>query len=101
MELLAGRGEPGTTVLAALHDLTLAARFASRVIVLDGGRIAADGAPRAGARRRRCSADVFGVARPAPRARGRAGAGALVTTGRFAQVTRPARPWQWGIIPFV
>ena len=35
----------GTAVIAILHDLNLAALFAERVIVLDRGAIAADGAP--------------------------------------------------------
>ena len=46
MELLAAKAKAGATVLAALHDLTLAARFSTRVVVLDEGRIAADGGPR-------------------------------------------------------
>ena len=33
------------TVIAAMHDLDLAARFADRMLVLDGGRVVADGAP--------------------------------------------------------
>lgn len=37
----------GRTVLAALHTLDLACRFADRVVVLSGGRVAADGPPRA------------------------------------------------------
>jgi iron complex transport system ATP-binding protein len=37
--------ERGLTVLAVLHDLNLAAAFAPRVVVLDGGRVVADGAP--------------------------------------------------------
>jgi heme transport system ATP-binding protein len=36
----------GVTVVAILHDLNLATLFARRVVVLDRGRIAADGAPR-------------------------------------------------------
>jgi iron complex transport system ATP-binding protein len=39
------REQRGLTVLAVLHDLNLAAAFAPRVVVLDGGRITADGAP--------------------------------------------------------
>jgi iron complex transport system ATP-binding protein len=37
---LAGRG---IAVVAALHDLDLAGRFADRLVMMDGGRIAADG----------------------------------------------------------
>ena len=36
----------GKLVIAALHDLTLAARYATRFIVIDRGRIVADGPPR-------------------------------------------------------
>jgi iron complex transport system ATP-binding protein len=32
-------------VVAVLHDLALAARFCDRVLLLDGGRLAADGTP--------------------------------------------------------
>jgi len=35
----------GTTIVAVLHDLALAAHFFPRVAVLDGGRIVADGPP--------------------------------------------------------
>jgi iron complex transport system ATP-binding protein len=34
------------TVIAAMHDLTLAAQYGERVVLLDRGRVAADGAPR-------------------------------------------------------
>ena len=39
------RAARGTTVIAVLHDLNLAALLARRIVVLDRGRIAADGAP--------------------------------------------------------
>jgi iron complex transport system ATP-binding protein len=39
------RARRGLTVMAVLHDLNLAAAHAPRVVVLDGGRIAADGPP--------------------------------------------------------
>jgi iron complex transport system ATP-binding protein len=39
------RDQRGLTVLAVLHDLNLAAAFAPRVAVLDGGRVVADGPP--------------------------------------------------------
>ena len=45
MDRLADAARQGATVLAALHDLTLAARYATRVIVLDAGGVAADGPP--------------------------------------------------------
>ena len=46
MELLAGlHRRDGVTLLAVLHDLTLAAHFFPRLVVLDRGRIIADGPP--------------------------------------------------------
>jgi len=46
MELLVDLNErDGTTIVAVLHDLTLAAHFFPRVVVMDGGRIVADAAP--------------------------------------------------------
>jgi len=45
LERLRARAGAGQAVLASLHDLPLAARFADRVIVLDGGAVAADGPP--------------------------------------------------------
>jgi iron complex transport system ATP-binding protein len=46
LELLdALRAESGLTLVAAMHDLTLAAQYADRMLLLDQGRLAADGAP--------------------------------------------------------
>ncbi|QBX34922.1 ABC transporter ATP-binding protein [Paracoccus liaowanqingii] len=45
LELLALLRGLGLTVIATLHDLTLAARFADRILVLSEGRILADGPP--------------------------------------------------------
>jgi iron complex transport system ATP-binding protein len=39
------RAESGLTLLAAMHDLTLAAQYADRMVLLDRGRVVADGAP--------------------------------------------------------
>jgi iron complex transport system ATP-binding protein len=39
------RVQRGTTVVAILHDLNLAALFAQRVVIMAGGQIAADGPP--------------------------------------------------------
>ena len=45
MELLADLNRrDGVAVLAVLHDLTLAAHFFPRLVLIDGGRIVADGA---------------------------------------------------------
>ena len=46
LELLdALRASEGLTLVAAMHDLTLAAQYADRVLLLDRGRVVADGAP--------------------------------------------------------
>jgi iron complex transport system ATP-binding protein len=60
MELLARAAHDGGAVLAILHDLTLAARFSDRVLVMDRGRLIADGPPRAVLTPARI-ASVFGV----------------------------------------
>ena len=39
------RGERELTLVAAMHDLTLAAQYAERMVLLDGGRVVADGSP--------------------------------------------------------
>ena len=46
MKIFAGLADEGSSVLACLHDLGLAARFCTRLILLQDGRIVADGAPR-------------------------------------------------------
>ena len=45
MRLLRGLAREGRTVLASLHDLGLAARFCSRLVLLHQGRLMADGPP--------------------------------------------------------
>jgi iron complex transport system ATP-binding protein len=45
LERLKARAGAGQAVLVSLHDLALAARFADRVVVLDGGRLVADAPP--------------------------------------------------------
>jgi len=47
MDLLKRTVAAGQTVLIALHDLDLAARYADRLIVMNARRIVADGEPRA------------------------------------------------------
>ena len=37
--------DPPRTVIAAFHDLAFAARYADRILVLDAGRLVADGSP--------------------------------------------------------
>ena len=61
MELLVDLNErDGTTVLAVLHDLALAAHFFPRVVVLAEGRIVGDGTPAETLRADRIR-EVFGV----------------------------------------
>ncbi len=60
MRVFAGLAAEGRGALVALHDLGLAARFCTRVVVLSGGRIAADGAPGA-VLTPALLAEVFGV----------------------------------------
>jgi iron complex transport system ATP-binding protein len=60
MELLVRVARGGTAVLAVLHDLALAARFADRVLMMDGGLLVADGRARDVLTPERIGA-VFGV----------------------------------------
>ncbi|MFD2649735.1 ABC transporter ATP-binding protein [Devosia albogilva] len=45
LELLRGRATAGLTVLMAIHDLNLAAGYCDRLVVMNYGRIVAEGAP--------------------------------------------------------
>jgi len=45
MELLVARARSGSAVVVVMHDLTLAARFCDRLLLLDQGRVVGDGAP--------------------------------------------------------
>jgi len=47
MELLRETARRGATVVVVLHDLTLAARFCDRLVLLDMGYVVADGTPEA------------------------------------------------------
>ena len=47
MALLQRRAREGAALIVAIHDLDLAGRFADRLIVMNGGRIEADGEPAA------------------------------------------------------
>jgi iron complex transport system ATP-binding protein len=46
-ELLAGLRAGGATVVAVTHNLNLAARYADHLVLLDAGRVATAGTPRA------------------------------------------------------
>jgi iron complex transport system ATP-binding protein len=45
MEVLKQAAREGKAVVAVLHDLTLAARFCDRLLLLYGGAVLADGSP--------------------------------------------------------
>lgn len=61
MALLRAEAARGATVVAVLHDLTLAARTCDRLLLLHRGRLVADGSPRDVLTLARL-ADVYGVA---------------------------------------
>jgi iron complex transport system ATP-binding protein len=47
LELVASlRADRGLTVLSAMHDLTHAGQYADRLVLMDGGREVASGAPK-------------------------------------------------------
>lgn len=60
LDRLKARAAAGQAVLVSLHDLTLAARYADRVVVLDHGRVESGGAPLA-ALTPQVLAKVFGL----------------------------------------
>jgi len=60
MDLLRQTARRGGAVLAVVHDLGLAARFADRVLVIERGRIVADAAPQEALSPARV-ASVFGI----------------------------------------
>ena len=61
MELIADlNAREGTTVVAVLHDIGLAARFFPRIVVIDRGRIVGDGTPSEALTPERIR-EVFGV----------------------------------------
>ena len=45
MHELTARASSGSAVLAVLHDLNTAARYATRIVAMAAGRIAASGSP--------------------------------------------------------
>jgi len=45
MEMMRGEADAGALVIAVLHDLTMAARYCDRLLLVDGGSVAADGTP--------------------------------------------------------
>ena len=60
LAILARHARAGGAVVAVLHDLGLATRHADRVIVMDAGRVVAEGAPRAVLTAERLAA-TFGI----------------------------------------
>jgi len=60
MDLLRDQARKGSAVLAVVHDLALAARYADRVITIQEGRVSADARPQDALNAERI-ASVFGV----------------------------------------
>lgn len=80
MELLRAEADAGTTVLTVLHDLTLAARHCSRLLLIDHGRLVADGPPMEVLSPARLAA-VYGIRASFG---GNADAPLIIPTGRIA-----------------
>jgi iron complex transport system ATP-binding protein len=60
LDVLRREARAGATILAVMHDLALAARFADEILLLDEGRLAARGRPAEVLTENRL-ASVFGV----------------------------------------
>jgi iron complex transport system ATP-binding protein len=60
LERLRARAHAGASVVVVMHDLSLAARFADVVVLLDRGRVVAEGQPRETLNAARL-AEVFGI----------------------------------------
>jgi iron complex transport system ATP-binding protein len=60
MDLLRDQARKGGAVLAVVHDLALAARYADRIIMIQNGRISADENPQDALNAERIAA-VFGI----------------------------------------
>ncbi|WP_262029140.1 ABC transporter ATP-binding protein [Microvirga sp. Mcv34] len=60
LDVLKARARAGVTVVAVMHDLTLAARFADDIVLLDRGRVEASGPPAAVLTEERLAA-IFGI----------------------------------------
>ena len=63
MEILKAEAMSGKTIITALHDLPLAAQFATRIWVMHNGKLAADGSPDT-ALTDKILTDVFGIKAP-------------------------------------
>lgn len=60
MEVLDGLAKEGRTIVVSMHDLSLAARWCKRLILLNKGKVISDGPPQSVLTRDRL-ADVYGV----------------------------------------
>jgi iron complex transport system ATP-binding protein len=87
-DLIEGAARGGKAVLVATHELWLAGRYATRIVLLDRGRVVADGPPRA-VLTRAVLEPVYGPCLAYREAPG-GGAGPLVVPWPVAEA--PARP---------